>query len=416
MRSKRELWVLVLLLISAEGMRAQTNRLTGSPYSLFGLGVSTSSNMGKNNGLGRGGYALHGANFINNYNPASYGTETTNSFILDVGFLGELSSLENNFTQEERFASNFSSLGFATSIDPKSTFGVSVTPLTDVGYSLIGIQSTIEGSFDQFTSNIFGTGALNNFNLSYGRTLFKNLRLGGNVSYLFGSIEETEVIQADLSGLTVQETSSYRGIRFGLGLQYDLYKKFSVGASVNFPTTLSGTQDRIVDKTLDFTLSPVENETNIELDSFDFPFEFNGGLVFNPWNNLFLNVDYSWKLWESTSQQDNVGDFVDQNVFSLGGEYFFDKNGLKYWQHIEMRAGFFHDSGYLTIAGERIETTGYTLGLGLPLGRRSKSMLNLSFSSNNRGNTGGILVEERISSININLSLKDIWFIKRKIN
>lgn len=416
MKMNSVLPLLALVVFTTSISFSQTNRLTGSPYSLFGLGVETSSNVGKNSALGRGGYALNGPDFINIKNPASFGTESTNSFIFDIGFLGELSTIQNNNTEENRLASNFSSLAFAANLDDKSTFGLSVAPYSDVGYSLLGIESNVEGSFDQFISNIFGTGALNNFTLNYGRTFLKRLRLGAKISYLFGSVEETEVVVAGISGLTVEETSNYRGVQFGFGLQADVTKFLSYGATVNLPTRLSGEQDRNVRKTLDFVESPVESETGIELDRFELPFEINNGLVIKPWQNLRFNLDHSLKLWEVTEQQDNVGEFVDQNIFSAGAEYLIDDNGLKYFQRVQFRAGFYYDTGYLAVRGEDISSQGVSFGIGFPLGRRSRSMINLSYTNMNRGSTNNILVEENIHSININVSLRDIWFIKRKIN
>ncbi|MEM9001393.1 MAG: hypothetical protein AAGB24_14105 [Bacteroidota bacterium] len=396
---------------------AQTsNNLTGSPYSLFGLGVNTNSSIGKNSALGRGGYAFNDDDFINNLNPASYGTEERNSFIFDFGFLAEVSGVNSTDSDENRVAGNFSSLAIASNIDNKSSFGLSVTPFTDVGYSLIGIQSNIEGSFEEFTSNIFGSGALNDLRLSYGRTIAKNFRLGGNISYLFGTIDETEQVAAGLSSLTIEESNRYRGLRFGVGFQYDYKEILQLGVSTNLPTSLSGRRDRVVERTLDFIPSEVESESDIRLDDFELPLELNSGLVLRPWNNLWINIDHSVRLWQQTGQSDNVGDFVDQNVFSLGGEYYVNKNGFKYWEQIQFRAGLYYDTGYLKVNDERINSYGITAGLGIPLGLRSKSMLNISFANTTRGATQGVLVEENINSINVNLTLKDFWFIKRKIN
>ncbi|MEM9362362.1 MAG: hypothetical protein AAGA43_06990 [Bacteroidota bacterium] len=394
----------------------QTNRLTGSPYSLFGLGVETSSNVGKNASLGRGGFALYEPNVINIRNPASFGTETTNSFIFDIGFLGELSTIQNNTIEENRLASNFSSLAFSANIDEKSTIGLAVLPYSDVGYSLVGIQSNIEGSFDQFNSNIFGSGALNTLSLNYGRTLFKGLRLGAKVSYLFGSIDETEIVQTGLSGLTVEEISNYSGVQFGLGLQADLGKPFSYGGTLLFPTKLSGTQDRDVVKVLDLVQSPVESETDLTLEKFDLPFELNNGILIKPWKNLALNFDHSFKAWSVTQQQDNIGDFVDQNIFSGGAEYSINPSGFKFYQRIQFRTGYYYDSGYLSIRGENISSSGLSFGLGFPFGRGNASFINISYTNTDRGSTNTILVQEKIHSVNINISLKDIWFLKRKIN
>ncbi|MEM9075415.1 MAG: hypothetical protein AAGC43_00170 [Bacteroidota bacterium] len=410
--------VLALVVIGFTGLGSysQTNRLTGSPYSLFGLGVETSSNVGKNASLGGGGFALHEPNVINIRNPASFGTESTNSFIFDMGFLGELSTIQNNTTEENRLASNFSSLAFSANIDEKSTFGLAVLPYSDVGYSLLGIQSNIEGSFAQFNSNIFGSGALNSLSLNYGRTFFKGLRLGAKISYLFGSIEETEIVQTGISGLNVEEVSNYSGVQFGLGIQTDIAKWFSYGGTFLFPTQLSGTQDRVVGKVLDLTESPVESETDLALDRFGLPAEINNGIRINPWGHFVLNLDHSFKAWSITEQQDNIGDFVDQNVFSGGAEYIINPSSFKFIGRLQFRAGYYYDTGYLSIRGENISSEGISFGLGFPFARNSGSQINISYTNTDRGSTNTILVQENIHSVNINISLKDFWFLQRKIN
>ncbi len=404
------------LLLFPLGLMAQTNNLTGSPYSLFGLGVSTNANIGKNSSLGNGGYALAGPNFINILNPASFGEYAERSFLFDFGFLVEMSNISNRSANERRIAGNFSNLAIAASLSPKSSFGLSVAPYTDVGYSLIGVESNIEGSFDQFTSNILGTGSLNDFRFSYGYALTEHLRIGGSLSYLFGTLEESEQIVADQSSLSIAEQSSYNGFRLGLGLQYELGEKFTLGLVANLPASLSGTQDRVVDKSLDFVPTVVENETNISLESFDLPLELNGGILIRPSNQLAVNLDYGIRLWEATGQRDNVGQFIDQHVISLGGEYIKDKQGLKFWERLQFRAGFNYDTGYLQVNDNKINSYGITAGIGIPLGYRSASRLNISYANSSRGTTEGFLVQERFNTININISLKDIWFLKRKIN
>ncbi|WP_422082219.1 hypothetical protein [Ulvibacterium sp.] len=400
---------------------AQTNNLTGSPYSFFGLGVSTNSNIGKNSALGRGGYALSSDFLINHLNPAALGALGEKSFLFDFGFLTEFSTVANRNTEERRVAGNFSNLAIASSITPKSAFGLSVVPYSDVGYSLIGIDSNVEGSSDRFISNVFGTGSLNDLRLSYGSSLTDNLRAGAYVSYLFGAISERESVTA-LSGfinestLTVSEENKYNGFRFGLGLQYAMLPNLTLGWSLNLPTTLSGTRDRLVDKTLDFIPTPVENETGLDVAAFDLPLEVGTGILFSPINAIHINLDYTLKLWNATDQRDNVGEFVDQNIYGIGIEYLKEDRSFNYLDRIRIRAGFNYDSGYLNINGNVIDAYSITAGLGIPLGARAQSMLNIGFSSSSRGSTQGILVEERLNTININLSLKDIWFLKRKIN
>lgn len=399
----------------------QTNNLTGSPYSLFGLGIDSNSNIGKNSALGKGGYAISGEGFINALNPASYGSIGPNSFLLDFGLLAELSTISNSSTEERRLASSFSNIAIAASVTKKSALGLSITPFTDVGYSLIGIESNVEGSFNEFTSNVFGSGALNDFRLSYGFTIAENIRIGLSLSYLFGTIEERETVNASVdfvnqSTLSIVDSNRYNGLRLAFGLQYQILPKLTLGWNINLPASLSGSRDRIVTKTLDFAPFEVSSENDIELDNFKLPLDVNAGLLYEVLPNLNFNLDYAIKLWSATEQQDNVGVYTDQYIFAAGVDFVPNSRGLKFWQRLGFRAGFNFDSGYLTISDTAISTTSFTAGLGIPLGTRSLSQLNLSFARSLRGNTAGILVEEQFNTININLSLKDFWFLKRKID
>ena len=165
MMSRTKQTILITIATLPVGIFSQTNNLTGSPYSLFGLGVSTNSNIGINSSIGKGGYALEGNNFINNYNPAAFAVLAEKNFIFDVGILAEISTVASKNNEERRLAGNLSSVAIASSISKKSGFGLTLDPYSDVGYAVIGIESNIEGSFDNFSSSIFGSGGINNLKL-----------------------------------------------------------------------------------------------------------------------------------------------------------------------------------------------------------------------------------------------------------
>src|SRR5690606_31488304 len=127
-----------------------------------------------------------------------------------------------------------------------------------------------------------------------------------------------------------------------------------------------------------------------------------------------LNLDYKRSFWSVTDQSDNIGHYVDQNIISVGAEYTNNKNASKYWKRISFRAGYNYDSGYLEVDTKRITNNAVSLGLGLPIGYRSLSYLNISYTYGNSGSTEGILIEQNFSTVNVNISLSDIWFKKRK--
>ncbi len=407
---------IVLVFLFINSLHSQTNNLTGSPYSLFGLGVQTNSNIGKNSALGRGGIALDSKNAINNYNPASFSTIPNQSFLFDIGFLGEFNRISNNNKDEVRLAANFSNLAFAFKVNEQSGLGLSVVPFTDVGYALIGIESNIEGSQDEFISNITGSGGLSDLRLNYGYQLYDNFSVGIRTSFLFGSINETENILTGTSFLNINEENYYNGFRFGFGFQYQINDTYSIGFTTDLPSSLNGSQDRLVSKSLDFIETIAEDEEGIHIPDFKLPLEIGFGMSAKPFNGITLNADYKRNLWGLTNQRDDIGEFVDQSIISLGAQYRARETGLKYWQNIEFRAGFNYDSGYLKVNNEIIDNYSFTAGLGLPISRRGSSMLNISFTSGQRGSIEGILVQENFNMININLSLKDLWFRKIKFN
>ncbi len=407
---------ILVITVCTTTLHSQTNNLTGSPYSLFGLGVQSNSNIGKNSALGNGGIALESKNQINNYNPASFSTIPDKTFLLDIGFLGELNKITNNNKDELRLAANFSNLAFAFSVSDKSGLGLSIVPFTNVGYALIGIESNIEGSQDEFTSNIFGSGGLSDLRLNYGYQLYDNFSLGLRTSFLFGSIKETENILIGDAFLNIDEENYYNGFRFGVGFQYEINPKYAIGFTTDLPTSLNGSQDRFVNKSLDFITTETEDEEGLNIPNFKLPLEIGFGLALKPFDGITLNADYKRNLWGLTDQKDDIGEFVDQSVVSLGAQYRAREQGLKYWQNIEFRAGLNYDSGYLKVNNKVIDNYSFTAGLGLPISRRGTSTLNISYTTGQRGAVEGILIQENFNQININLSLKDIWFKKIKFN
>ncbi|MEW7291302.1 OmpP1/FadL family transporter [Aquimarina sp. 2304DJ70-9] len=406
----------LLVFVCTTTLYSQTNNLTGSPYSLFGLGVQSNSNIGKNSALGNGGIALESKNQINNYNPASFSAIPEKAFLLDIGFLGELNKITNNNKDELRLATNFSNLAFAFSLNDRSGLGLSIVPFTDVGYALIGIESNVEGSQGEFISNIFGSGGLSDLRLNYGYQLYDNFSLGLRTSFLFGSIKETENILIGDAFLNIEEENYYNGFRFGIGFQYQINSKYSLGFTTDLPTSLRGSQDRFVTKSLDFITTETEDEEGVNIPDFKLPLDIGFGLALKPFNGITLNIDYRRSLWGQTDQRDDIGEFVDQSVISLGAQYRAREKGLKYWQNIEFRAGFNYDSGYLKVNNEVIDNYSITTGVGFPINRRGTSMLNISYTTGQRGAVEGILIQENFNLININLSLKDIWFKKIKFN
>ncbi|MCL6264855.1 OmpP1/FadL family transporter [Flagellimonas myxillae] len=390
--------------------------MTSSPYSLYGLGAINQTSIGAANSMGYSGIGLRTDSGINNLNPATYSLIPQNSFFYDVGVVGEFNSFKNQSESESKTTLNFSNLAFAFRIEERFGLGIALIPYSDVGYSLLGIQTNIEGSSEVFESNVTGLGGLNDLrvNIGYGPT--EKLRLGFSASLLFGNIEENEFLQVGSGSLEITETTNYSGFRFGFGAQWDLTDKVTIGSTAQLPVSLKGNLVRSANKTiLDSEIVIAEDEGS-SVDDFKIPLELGFGLGVQLTDYLTMSADYKKNFWNDTNQTENIGTYQDQDIYALGLEYLKNPLGRKYGDRIRLRTGINCDNGYLAINNRKIEGYNFTLGVGLPTGRFANSLLNLSYSYGSKGQIENVLVQENYHVLTLNFSLEDLWFKKRKIN
>ncbi|WP_242527875.1 OmpP1/FadL family transporter [Allomuricauda sp. CAU 1633] len=396
--------------------RSQSEGLTSSPYSLYGLGTINQTSIGKSNGLGYSGIGLKTSTEINNLNPANYALIPQNSFFYDVGVVGEFNNYSNRASNESKSTVNFSNIAFAFRVADRLGAGISMIPYSDVGYTLVGLVSNIEGSNETFASNVSGLGGLNDLSFHIGYGITDAFRLGLKGTFLFGNIEESEVFVISNSYFELNETTNYSGFRLGAGLQYDLTNDLTFGSTVQLPITLNGNLTRSVYKTLDAVDIVVEDEESGNASDFKLPLELGFGMSMKIKNSITLSADYKKNFWDSTNQSENIGSYRDQDIYAFGFEYLNDPRGFKYWKRIRYRAGFNYDNGYLAINDDKIDGYSITLGLGFPLGWSTNSMINLSYGYGSKGRVQNILVQENYHTLTLNMSLEDLWFRKRKIN
>lgn len=416
MRTTTSLLTQLAAIILCNTIFAQSEGLTSSPYSLYGLGVINQTSIGKFNSMGYSGIGLRTDTGINNLNPATYSLIPQNSFFYDIGVVGEFNSFENNSDSESKTTFNFSNLAFAFRIDDRLGAGVTLIPYSDVGYSLLGIQTNIEGSNELFESNVTGLGGLNDFrfNVGYGPT--ETLRFGLSASLLFGNIEETESLEIGSGYFELTETTNYSGFRLGAGAQFDLTDKITIGSTVQLPVSLSGSLKRSVLKTLVESEIVVEEDQGDSVTDFKLPMELGFGLGVKIGDFLTVSVDYKKNFWDNTNQSEKIGVYQDQDIYALGLEYVKNPKGRKYGDRIRLRTGFNYDNGYLAINDKKIDGYNFALGIGLPTGFFTNSYLNLSYSYGLKGQIENVLVEENYHVFTLNLSLEDLWFKKRKVN
>lgn len=220
LRSKNYFFLAVLLSGLIFCTKAYSQNSSSSPYSRYGIGDLLFSGFAKNLGLGGIGQGLAQPLSLNPINPASYSGLMLTTY--EAGIQLSTSKLTSSSLSQNV---NNASLGyFAFGFPVKSKkwgMGFGLLPYSNVGYSVE--EYVDQGVLVPENRTYKGSGGLNQFYLSNGFSLAKNLSAGITASYLFGVINQdrrVEFLDPSYFNTNISNASSLGWFHFNLGLQY----------------------------------------------------------------------------------------------------------------------------------------------------------------------------------------------------
>ena len=417
----------------------QAQQGTSSPYSFYGIGSLKFKGTVENQGMG--GISVYSDSIhINLRNPASYTGKNLslyNNEARPVKFaIGTSFSSTNLKTSSAKDKADDSSVDYLALVMPTGKFGIGfgLIPYSSVGYKL---QSRDEEGFLQYRYR--GEGGINKVFLGTGYQLTKDLKIGFDFQYNFGSITNTTIAfgyndEGDLLQFQSREVkrSDLSGFSFNFGLAFTkkISQKLEIMAtathspqanlnSVNqsqFATITIDSQDKeyvITSSEVDLAALGL-SDTNLSI-----PSKTSFGIGIGRPRKWFAGIDYTFLKASDFSNRfisiDNAT-FKDASTLSIGGFYIpkYDSFG-SYWKRLVYRAGVRLEQTGLVVNNESINELGISFGVGLPVGRLF-SNANVAFEIGQRGTTASNLVQENFFNVNISLSLNDRWFEKRKFN
>ncbi|NTU95084.1 MAG: hypothetical protein HGA52_03440, partial [Bacteroidales bacterium] len=269
----------------------------------------------------------------------------------------------------------------------------------------------------------YGTGGINKLFLGGSAKIFKNLSLGAELLYYFGTIDR-------YSNINFSNSGSLRNIKTGedfvistisgkLGLQYsynfDKEKSLTLGATYLINTKLSGertkyTFSNTTSEAVDTVFYNVNTNTNLQI-----PGELGIGASYRLQDKWMIGADYVRQNWKNASVPLTPGvNFLPtaSSSIRLGGEYTPNRYDIRYYlKRVTYRAGLYYDKSYVSLNGQQINSFGITLGASLPI-YRWYNAFGFSIDMGQRGVVRDGLVRERYIMLNLNVSLHDIWFQK----
>ena len=416
------------------------------PFSQFGLGSSELPfNLPMATRMGGTVYTLAGNNFVNPFNPASYGAVETESFVFDMGVGVQLSTLRDN--SESLFDAD-GNLGYLLMAMPLTRWwklAAGLMPYSTVDYESVALLS--DPTYANTVRTVYGgTGGVNQvmlgtaFNLLRGGATTPSLQVGVNLNYLTGRIERAISYTFSGNDTTYYVNSSrYKktaisNLTFDLGLQarqalgkstvltlgvvYKPYLDMKVRDLAMIYTYVGST---LLDTVFPAAGADPEFDSRLERPQ---TLGIGVGLEFGKvWHLAFDATFAAWQGMKYTEgrQPSIMGGstlrYSSCNSYALGVERMGNMDATSYWGRISWSLGAHLTQGALVldIAGttRSLGERGIGAGASLPM-RKGKSLLTLSVGYNSLGSRD--VLQHNTLTFGIGVSSCERWFFKRKYN
>jgi hypothetical protein len=382
---------------------------TSSPYSFYGLGDVKFKGTVENRSMG-GVSVFADSIHVNLQNPAQFASLKLTSFAIGGSYLTTKFRTESQEEKARRTTLDYLAIGIPSG---KFGFGFGLIPYTAVGYKISQTSTDVNPTTTQYK----GIGGMNKVFFGTAYKITKNINIGAEAQYNFGSIETTSFRFLDdiQYGTNEENISEVEGFSFttGLTIQQKVKSKYTYfGSLVYSPETdLTIRNQRTIRVNNDVDEQPVQNST------FKSPSKFAIGSGFGIVKKWLIGAEVTM---QSTSDLKNRFDdivgvtFENSTRYSFGGYFIPNYNSYSsYLKRVTYRAGLRYENTGMILRNKSIEDFAVTAGLGLPLGG-TFSKINVGLEIGKRGTVYNNLVEENYINLSIGLSLSDRWFVKRK--
>ena len=439
MNSKFLVFIIAFSLLASLSISAQNS--TSSPYSRYGIGDIVNKSFGQSKAMGRISLGIRTPYHLNVTNPASYSSLDSLSFIFEFGFTSKTTLLQTEVINQSIIKQtnndinlSYISVGYPITKWWFGSFGL--IPFSNVGYNIKNEE--IIDSIGNVETYYKGSGGINQFYIGNSIKFHKNLSAGFNASYLFGSLNQTKSVHFpdddNAFNSFIENKIIIGDIYFNLGLQYnnnfnDKYK-YTIGIIFDNQSKIqaynSTLKTNYIYSDQKYTTDTLEN-TEHEKDYILLPYNFGIGFSITKDDKITFGADYLMQDWSNSTFFGENHDLANSNTFAFGLEYIPEHNAKKkYLRRIYYRLGGHYSNTYLNIPlkdeqnkltgnFEQLKDFGISFGIGLPL-RRSKTSFSIVYELGQRGTLKYNLIKETYNIISFNLTLYDIWFIKRKFD
>ena len=442
--------MLLPLGVTAQTLTSSVN--TYSPYSMYGLGELSTPGTAVQRMMGGVGVAMFSTSQVNVLNPAAYGCTPRQSFLFNFGIEGghyqneqtKFSGATATDVKTAYNSGNIHDIAFQMPLAKGVGLGFSLTPYSNVGYTMYRDDMAIAGNMGSARYEYYGEGDVTEVKLGVGWAPSRKFSVGASMIYYWGNINRSyKMIPSNIitgsgvySTTTGVDTYDVSRIKAQFGLMWNPILKsneiLSVGATYDIGGNLNPDMVKYVyvDNLLSST---VRQETDAAL-PLKLPKQVAVGVFYQ--NLKFkAGVDYVYQGWgndnaaliENTDNGVKVG-YTDTHTIKVGFQYIPRHTDVRnYLRRVAYRVGARYGDYYQTYGGEKINQLALTAGFGLPVQLFGYSSVDIGVEWGMRGlgdktilvdNAKVGLVKQQYVKFSIGLSLfgDEEWFVKRKYN
>lgn len=402
----------VLILTTAFKTYAQN---ISSPYSILGIGDIEDSYFNRTSGMANTGIAYRSPYFLLSNNPASYSALQDQFFMIEASARGKIVSYyANNLNSTANQTRDFSVERISVGIKVNKWWGSSIglTPFSTSNYAFSD-KKVIQGTNSFVYADYEGTGGINKAYWENGVRLGKHFSVGVSTSFLFGSLNQKEVLAgtASTTAITTTKNIFLRNLYMSYGAQYftKITSKWdlALGATYANKTNLAAEYNN----TITSGSTTIEDKVT-KNDYFRMPNMYGAGIAITNNKKLTILADYRYQDWSSVKYSGNGYSLKTSQRTSIGFEL---AKMRQVWpipiEKIFYQAGLFYTDSYLSLRNEQLKDMGVSAGVGFHSKRSTLSYL-VNFEYGIRGTKAQNLIQERYGKITLTLSYKDFWYTK----
>lgn len=417
-----------LLLLSMQDVCSYAQDAVFNPLSRMGYGTLVSPSSTAWKAMGGVGIGMNDNKVINIQNPAAYAATDSLSFLLETAAILNAGLFDDNGRARRTILGTIDYLAVQFPVY-RNLIAVSagLKPFSIAAYTLSD-HLLLDGKLVMLQT-FKGKGSIQNAYLGVGGRLFKNLYIGANINYIFGSLEHTVAntpTSTIMASSIESQTLRMKGITTDLGIQYN----YLLDTKTEDILTFGAIYTPALPITLDRRYQITENTSDAmrhqvhkaDSDSHPLmPHKFGIGVSWTQPMKYKVAADFKYALWTKASNPFVREEVMLSDTYSvaLGAEYLPDAYSRNYFKVMKYRFGLNYKNACTTYAPVgQVQQIGASLGAGIPVnlfGADRFSTLNVAIGYEHHFTTNGFKLQNNVLSLTLGISFNETWFRELKI-